>query len=195
MDISLATRNTPKSAQAAVEKPWLKPYQGTSTAAAKKVNENRTIFVQIRGAPVVAEDAELGVVGLGGMAVGGSTGWPVKPVKHSTVPCPAGNSGRRFERQPTSASRYLSVRTFDMSSLGRTGPCRALVRGRTGAMVPPALGARPTPACRHARVARAGLPREARARLRPPEPWTGRAIPGHTASQSGRSPRTFSSMR
>src|SRR6185437_619363 len=86
MDISLATRKTPKSTQAAAEKPCVKPYQGTSTAAARKVNKNRRILVQMRGAPATAGDTELGAEGEDGMAIGGSTGWPVKPAKHSTVP-------------------------------------------------------------------------------------------------------------
>src|SRR5579885_1455244 len=80
----------PKSTQAAIEKPCVRPYQGTTTAAAKKVNENRRIFVQIKGAPAAAGDAELGAVGRDGMAMRGSTGWPVKPRKHSTVPHSAG---------------------------------------------------------------------------------------------------------
>src|SRR5579872_123394 len=91
MDISLATTKTPKSTQAAKEKPCVKPYHGTSIAAPRKVNENSRIFVQIRGAPAVAGDAELGAVGRDVMAVGGSTDWPVKLVKHSTVPHRTGN--------------------------------------------------------------------------------------------------------
>src|SRR6185312_7579070 len=102
MDISLATRKTPRSTQAAGEKPWVKPYQGTSTAAAKKVSENSRIFVQMRGAPAVAGDAELGTVGRDGMAFEGSTGWPVKPLKHSTVPCSAGNPGRLCDARTVS---------------------------------------------------------------------------------------------
>src|SRR6185437_4102892 len=39
MDIPLATRKMPRKTHAPVEKPCLAPYQGTSTAAAKKVNE------------------------------------------------------------------------------------------------------------------------------------------------------------
>src|SRR6185437_5929649 len=97
MDISLATRKMPRKTHAPVEKPCLEPYQGTSTAAAKKVNENRRILVQMRGAPAAGGDAELGAVGLGGMAVGGSPGWPVKPVKHSTVPAPKGKGGGVWE--------------------------------------------------------------------------------------------------
>ena len=97
MDISLATRKTPKKTQAEVEKPRLRPYHGTSTAAARNVNENRRVFVQIRGARVAAVDEELGAEGLGGMAVVGSTGWPVKLPKHSTD---LGPTERAYPRAP-----------------------------------------------------------------------------------------------
>jgi hypothetical protein len=74
IDISLAARKTPQSTQADAEKPCVQPYQGTSTAAAKKVNENSVIFVQMGGAPTVAGEAELGAAGRDGMAVGSSSG-------------------------------------------------------------------------------------------------------------------------
>ena len=90
MDISLAIRKRPPRTQADIEKPWLKPYQGTSTAAAKKVNENRMILIQMRGAPAAGGDAELGAVGLGGMAMRSSTGWPEKQLNIARFQVPEG---------------------------------------------------------------------------------------------------------
>src|SRR5690348_3805937 len=140
MDISLATRKTPKSTQAAVEKPCVKPYQGTSTAAARKVSKNRRILVQIKGAPAVAGDAELGAEGEDGMAIGGSTGWPIKPTKHSTVPH-SGGSVRGFcdARRGASAfgpaqvpSKIASGDFLRRPSWASGPPARAAHAGRGG---------------------------------------------------------------
>src|ERR1700693_4430101 len=45
----LAPRKKTKTPRSAPEKPWVSPYQGTSTAAARAVRTNIRVFVQIRG--------------------------------------------------------------------------------------------------------------------------------------------------
>src|SRR5450756_310643 len=50
MDIPFAYRNTTNSTQEAVEKPWVNPYQGTMTRAARKVSANINVVDHIRGA-------------------------------------------------------------------------------------------------------------------------------------------------
>src|SRR5665213_61799 len=49
MDIPFAYRKTTKSTQAPTENPWVRPYQGTSTSAARKVIANISVVAQIRG--------------------------------------------------------------------------------------------------------------------------------------------------
>src|SRR6185437_12141538 len=175
MDISLATRKTPKKTQAQIEKPWLKPYQGTSTTAAKNVNENSRILVQIKGAPAAGGDAELGAVRLGGMAVEGSTGWPEKPVKHSTVPCPRGNGGRlceaaherlggAFERPPwmrgPGGPAAMDGRRQGPPTPSSSSACLYPV-ARRAALRAPAPWTRPSPSRAARRLPCAQLPRRA----------------------------------
>src|SRR4029077_15077306 len=45
----LATRKKAKTPRSAPENPWVSPYQGTRTAAARAVRTNIRVFVQIRG--------------------------------------------------------------------------------------------------------------------------------------------------
>jgi hypothetical protein len=57
MDMPLAPSNRKHQTQAAVLKPWVNPYQGTTVRAAANVRENIAVVTQLIGGSLASVDA------------------------------------------------------------------------------------------------------------------------------------------